>query len=502
MSIYRENQQSSINLTTPKVAIIERISPPVVRAASTNVAGLVCQATRGDLDVIHTVGDISEFSRKLGNYLDGLDGYLWAKRYFERNGGLLKVVRVASGAVAASLNASGSISTSASGTVFVLTADSVGTWGNEISVQVGVNPNASYFDLDIRRGKEIMSYKRASSLYTDSAYIANLINQDANRFVDITMVKTDGSVPLSGTYSLAGGLNGVSASATGTALLDTAYVGTDDSNGRFGIQKFIEDQEVMYVCSARETTTINAALVTHIQSLAVTARRTIYSLPATTTVDAAVSHAQSKDDDKFKIIYPLVTVRNPFTLVKENISATPYAVAFCTSADYNISMSQQQVANEIIDLERNLTMSEIDSLTKNGVNPIYNKVGRGVIFGSDYTMSKNSSLVQDTVRRAKDFFGITFDAFLQPFISKPITPKLWRQMKNALDTFLLGEWKADRIGLSSGAKPFVVVIDSTNNPPSVIALNRVIIDAGISLLGNADIITLFMNASQENTFIS
>lgn len=498
MPIYRESQIASINLTTPKVAVIERDTPPVVRAASTNVAGLVCQATRGDLDVIHDVGNISEFSQKLGDYVQGLDGFIWAQRYFGKGGGPLKVVRVASGAVAASQTLSGSISTSASGTVFALTADSVGTWGNVIKVVIAPNPNAAYFDITIRGGKnDIMSYTRASTLYTDDKYIENLINQDANKFVDITMIKMDGSVPLSGTYTLGGGLNGVSAAATGSALLDTAYIGTDDSNGRFGIQKFIEDMEVIYVLSARETTSIATALRNHESSLDVTARRTIYSLPQGTSVTDAITHAQSLDDDRVSIQYPLVVVRNPYTLLKETISSTPYAAAFKTSVNYNISMSQEIVSNDVIELEKTLGLPEVNRLTQNGINPIYKPNGR-IIFGSDYTMSKNTSLVQDTVRRAKDFFGITFEQSLRPYVSKPINSTLWKKMKKALDTFLLGEWKADRIGLSTGGQPYQVVIDSSNNPSSFVALNRVVVDAGISLLGNGDTILVFMNAKQEN----
>lgn len=499
--IIREGFESSINTSVPQVVIIERGSNPSVRAASTNVMGLVGQAIRGD-DTIHEIGGMDEFIRKAGDYDSTVgDAYLYAKNFFDAGGGLIKFVRVtSSGTAAASATLSGGIATFASGGVFTVVADSVGTWGNSIKVQVTDSFASGYFNLEVRNGKEVAKYDKVSINSSDARYLSTLVQQDGNAFFTVNMILSSGSyTPVTGTTTMTGGSNGV---FTGSTLTDDYYVGTESSGGRTGIQKLMEDNEVIVVQSARETDTINAALVNHVDNMSLSPRRTILTFAQGTSVDTAKTFGQSNDDDKFKVIYPRVGVRNPFTNVKETVSATPFAAAFVTSADYNISMSQVKLPATVIDIERTLTNTEVGTLCKNKINPIVKKLGRGIIFASDYTCSSNPKYAQDTVRRAKDFFAITLDAAMQGYISKPIRDTLYKGLKKVIDEFLLGEWNAGRIGRTDNKKPYSIKVDTQNNPSAIVEQNLVIIEVEISLLGNADRIYVYLAPDINKTIIN
>lgn len=499
MPVIRESQTNSIQYSLPEVYIIEREPAASVRGASTNIAGLVCQTTRGKTDTIYEVGSMEEFSRVLGNYKDGLDGYLYAKNFFDANGGVLHIVRVtSSGTAAASYTASGS--EAGSGGVFSITADSVGTWGNDIVLSIATGSTTGLINVSVRNGKELRLYDNVSTDSTSTRYVANIINEDSTKFFSISMILSDGTLPTVGNFNLAGGSNGAT---TGSSLADDAYVGTEVGSDRTGIQKFKEDDEILIILSARNNDTINAALITHVNNLTLSPRRTILTLAAGTSVTNAITYAQGLDDDKVKIMYPRLTVRNPFTKQNDtDVNPTSFAAAIETLIPYNRSGSQVILPATVIGVEKTLTNTEMVSLTKNQINPIFRKKGRGFIYGSDYTTSKNPLLSENAWRRAKDFFAISFETSIQPYKSRDIDSQLWADMRNALSAFLDNEASARRIGKSDGSRPYSVKIDSDNNPQSVVQSNRVIIEVEISLKGLANTILIYLDSSPDKTIVN
>lgn len=499
MPVIRESQSNSIQYSLPEVYIVEREPAASIRGASTNIAGLVCQTTRGKTDTIYEVGSMEEFSRVLGNYKDGLDGYLYAKNFFDANGGVLHIVRVTStGTTSASYTASGA--GAGSGGVFSITADSVGTWGNDIVLSIATGSTTGLINVSIRNGKELRAYDNVSTSSSNSRYIETIINEDSTRFFDITMILSNGTLPTAGNFSLVGGSNGTT---TGSALADDAYVGVESGSDRTGIQKFKEDDEILVLLSARNNDTINAAMITHVNDLSLSPRRAIITYAVGTSVTNAISYAQNQDDDKVKIIYPRLTVRNPFTKQNdEDVNPTSFAGAMETLLPYNRSVSQVKLPATVIGVEKILTNTEMVSLTKNQVNPIFKKKGRGFIFGSDYTTSKNPLLSENAWRRAKDYLAISFETSIQPYKSRDIDPELWTEVRNALTSFLDGEASAKRIGKSDGSTPYSVKIDSDNNPQSVVQSNRMIIEVEVSLKGLANTIIIYLDSAPDKTIVN
>lgn len=497
MSIVKDTQIGALGYSTPTVHLIEITPSPNARASTTNVVGLVAQAIRGEVGKIYTVGTLLEYEKALGGYNTIADGYLWAKNFFDANGSILKVVRVGG---ANMVKASGSIASGGVNVVFNVEANTVGTWGNQIDVTVSGSPFTGYFNLTIRNKatQEIKEYKKVSSDEDDTRYLMTLVNADVNKFFTITMVLTNGTVPTAGTTTLTGGSDGT---LTGNSLPDSAYVGTESGGVRTGIQAFKAQsaEDVIMVQSARLSSTINNALIVHVSDIRLSPRRTVIAFPEATDVDTAITNMASLDSDKVKVVFNHPQVENPFTGELEYVNPTSFESANDTLLGYHQSASQTALPATVVGTKFELTGTEIDRLTANRINPYTLKVGRGFIRSSDYTASANPQLAQNVVRKAKDYFGRTFYALLQNFISKPITPKLWKAIRDALVAFLRIEANAERIGHSTGSTPYAVKCDSENNPTDIVQLNRIRIDVQISLLAPADIIEIYLDASQDKT---
>jgi len=497
MSIVKDTQIGALGYSTPTVHLIEVTPSPNARASTTNVVGLVAQAIRGEVGKIYTVGTLLEYEKSLGGYNTIADGYLWAKNFFDANGSLLKVVRAGGSNM---VKATGSIASGGVNVVFNIEANTVGSWGNQIEATVTDSIFSGYFNLTIRNKatQEIREFKKVTSDEDDTRYLMTLVNQDPTKFFNITMVLTDGTVPTAGVTTLTNGSDGT---LTGTNLADSAYVGTESSGVRTGIQAFKAQsaEDVIMVQSARLSATINSALITHVSDIRLSPRRTIIAFPEATDVETAITNMASYDYDKVKVVFNPPQVENPFTGELEYVNPTSFESANDTLLGYHQSASQSALPANVRGLKYELSGTEVDQLTANRINPYILKVGRGFIRASDYTASANPQLAQNVVRKAKDYFGRTFYALLQNFISKPITAKLWKSIRDAMVAFLRIEANANRIGHSTGTTPYAVKCDSENNPTDIVQLNRIRIDCQISLLAPADIIEIYLDASQDKT---
>lgn len=500
MTFVTDQQLGSVNYTTPKAIIIEITPNPTARAASTNVAGIVAQFNRGNTNRTYTVGSMTDVGKKLGVYVNGLDGYYFMKNFYDANGGTAKVAIAAS---SGRTSASGYIRAThaTSGTILgIFVADSSGTWGNSLLIDVKEASVADYFNITVRNPNttESRTYQKVTTDSSDARYIKTIIDADANRFFSYTSVVTDGTVALADTtFTFSGGLNGT---VEGSSVADTAYVGTDSGGLRSGIQLFKNQAEsdVIVVGSARNTSTINAALLTHVADITLQPRRTIVPFAVGTTVDQAITAVASLDTDKAKVVFPYVKVFNIFTNQEETFNPTAFELANDTLMSYHLSASQTRLPDTVTALELELSSTEIDSLTAKRINPYALEAGRGFIRKSDYTLSSNPALAQNVVRKAKDFFGRSFYTSIQPYLSKPINQRLFDNLKDTLSSLLRIEERAERIGNLYGAA-FGVKCDNDNNPPESVDQNRVNILVEISLLAPADFIQVFMDARQNKT---
>jgi phage tail sheath protein FI len=495
MTVIREGQEGSIKPDINEVVVIEKEPDIIIAGDSTNGVGAVFQATKGDLNTIYISDSLQTWVSQFGDYLEGLDGYLFAKKFFDANGGVLHGVRVASsGTAKASVSITGTAST---GTTLTWNYPSVGTAGNNAIVTVSNASITGYVNIRIQDGTKSTEYIQVTTDITDSQYLLTLVNRDPNKILDVVMSVTDGTLPATGTYNLSGGSNGA---ITGSALADSFYVGVETSSGRTGYQVFKETDEIIEVVSDRTSSTVNAGLVAHVNDLSLSPRRAVISFDAGTSVESARTLMDSYNDDKVQVIYPQVYVTNPFTGLSELTSATAFKAGLNSVLSYHLSCSQRALPSSVTKVEFNLTNNDIQRLAEKRISPIRKVRGLGIIYEKDITTSALKAKSQWAIRRAKDFFALSFEDGLRPFISKNITATLLLNISTALKTFLGLEARAGKIGRLDGSQPYGVGM--SRNTSDTAKLGQVLIDTEVSLLGFADKIYVYFDADIEKTIVN
>ena len=514
--IITDNQLGSVNRSTPKVIVIETTPTPVARGKATNVVAIVGQFERGEPNKVYKVGSLSASYKVLGGYKlnssnQALDGHLALKNLYDSQASVVKVVRVtdSAGTVKATVTIDDGQLTPAD--VFSITADTVGTWGNSITVQTEAHPTATYFNMTVRNTvtQEKRVYTKVSTLSTDSRYVKTIVDNDPLRFFNIAMVLTDGTEPDYGTFSLTTGSNGTN---SGTGLASSAYVGVS-SPSKTGLQVFsgVEHSDINIVISARNDATINTGLITHVDTLGMSPRRTIITFSSGTfdsgvSVSTAVTNKSTITSSRVKIVYDWLYVENPYTSAMELNNPVTFSAGIDSVLGYWQSASQQKLPATVKGTEFGLDQTEINTLTEAQINPIVFDQDRGYIFASDYTCSDNEKEKQNVVRKGKDFFAKAFDSGIKPFVSKPIIANgkdnTFNKIKEALESLLRMEASAGHIGRHDGAIPYAVKCDTENNTDDTVQNNTVRVDAQISLLAPADIIEIYVDAQQNKTIVS
>ncbi len=501
-----DQQLGSVNYSTPRLIIVSVTPSPSARSSNSLVVGLVTQTTRGATNKLHSVSSLNEFERKCGGYdaALGTEGYLTVKDFFDSNGSNLKIARAAStGTVAATATLFGDPSgTTEIGT---FTLDSVGTWGNSVKADVNAASVDDYVNIVVRNTatQESRTYVKTTTDINDDRYIGKLVAKDAMKFFTYTAVITDGSVlPDVGTTSFAGGSNGTD---VGDDLADTAYVGVSSGGTNTGLQMFKSQNadDVSIVISSRSTDTINAGIIVHVNDIKLSPRRARLCFAIGTTADEVIdTKMATMDYEKVSFSWPHVQVSNPFTGELEVHNTSVFDAANDTLIGYWQSASQTKYPATVVDTEIDIQIEDIDRLTAKRVNPIKLEIGSGFLRASDYTSSSNPALSQNIVCKAKHFYARAFYKILQPFLSLPITPTLWTNMRNALIGLLKIEAAAIHIGRSDGGIPYGVKIDRENNPQEIVQMNKVIALVEIALLAPADIIVVFLDAQQDKTIVN
>jgi len=472
------------SMITPNVFLREAAPAAAIRGSGIGTIGVVVQSIRGLVGVPTVVSDLSDYTRKFGDYDVAIkDDFMYVYNMLKQGADSLMVVRAVDGTAVV---ASGTVQ----GTTFTL--KSGGTWGNAVTLTIAASTVSGYVDLSFKYGaKEQYDYKQVQfTSTTGTRYFKDVIEAAPDDFVNVLVA---GTVNPSGqVVSFAGGTNGTT---VGSAAADSIYVGTNASGGLTGLVAFEAEDSVNFVCSARNTDTVNAALLAHVAIAGVTPRMAIVSPASGKTVSEMVTLMATYNQDQVIMTYPWLQVVNPYNNKKEYHAPSSFYAGLLSTLSYEQSPSRKQILG-VIGSERSLTNAEVDTLTSNRVSPITLISGQGFVVRNGYNTSSNPARQNITRRRAVNFFATAFEAGSQQFVSRPHTEALRNDIKRAFGSLIENELAVGKIGNVNGGKVYAVKCDSQNNPNEVVRANRCMVDIQISLLAPADFIAVTLDASE------
>lgn len=373
-----------------------------------------------------------------------------------------------------------------------LTAKNQGTWGNDINVTITNSSTTGYFNVTLYYGG------------TTDAYIVE-------RYTDLSMIDTDPRYAVSA-------INGASTYVTALDL-DSATVGNSQN------PSVVTNQALATGANGSSVTAI-----TDFSAFDLIKQSLVLNVPVrgdATTVNAAISYAESRDD-VFVIIDGLAaTAADQITLTNSYTSSSYAAVYYpplviadptvgvggatgqtrivgaggAVSGLYSTTDASRGVFKAPAGLQArlagatsvaSLTNAELDSLNSNAaaVNAIKFVSGSGIVVMGARTLKGGYIDKYVPVRRTLIYLRKALTDLTEFAIFEPNDPALWRRIDSTVSSFLTNFWSQGGLRGSVPSQAFFVKVDSTNNPQASIDNGEVHLEVGVALQRPAEFVII------------
>jgi phage tail sheath protein FI len=129
--------------------------------------------------------------------------------------------------------------------------------------------------------------------------------------------------------------------------------------------------------------------------------------------------------------------------------------------------------------------ADLQLLFQNGIDVISNPQPGGSYWGvrCGHNSSSNAATNGDNYTRMTNYIAATLSAGMGLYVGEVINSTLFQNIKATLLAFLQGMLSQGLLGSTTGAQPFSVVCDTTNNPQSRTALGYVQADVQVQYQG-------------------
>ncbi|MBD2358701.1 phage tail sheath family protein [Tolypothrix sp. FACHB-123] len=148
-------------------------------------------------------------------------------------------------------------------------------------------------------------------------------------------------------------------------------------------------------------------------------------------------------------------------------------------------------ANEVVSgavgVEKAISKNQQDGLNSKGINCIRVFNSTIKVWGAR-TLSKSNELRYINVRRTLLFLRESIDEGTQWAVFEPNNPALWQKIKRNVSDFLLVQWRAGALFGNTEREAFYVKCDAETNPPTEVALGKVIAEVGVSIVRPAEFV--------------
>lgn len=462
----------------------------IVPAVANSIGGIVISANRGPASKIALITNNKQFVETYGKPSPSNPSMYSALAFLERGNRLL-VVRAINGASASYVNIVDAQLTPA--VVYVVTASSPGTWGNNLKVSFSAPEADGMFNVTVKDGAttvETFRVTRDSTKldgYGKSLYIEDVINnRSAFITVEDQVANTNPHVATTDAV-LSGGTNDIAAPTSGQ--INTAYQLFENK----------EDVEVNLLINGGWSA---VAVQTELNRIAETRGDCVALLDMPfeeNTVNAMVGYVNDADNDgtgininsSYSAIYaPWVQIYDNYTdktvfVPPSGYVAGVYAYTASVSEVWYAPAGVRRGLLRVLGVQLVFTEGERDSLYTNNVNPIQSFSGEGIqVYGQKTLQRQASALDRVNVRMLMITIEKAIARALRPFVFE-FNDQFTRENISSIITNYLEDIRARR-----GVYDFLVTCDETNNTSVVIDQNKLIVDVYVKPTRVAEFIQL------------
>jgi phage tail sheath protein FI len=513
---------TSFNTGRPGVFIQEVALPQVLTLPDNGsaIGAIVGTLSKGPDDVPVLLQRWTDFVQTFGPLNDAYPTTWAAFNFFANGGRSLYVKRIKAEASAASVTLTDA-STGANPTLTV-TARSVGSWGNNLSVKVVAGSTSDSFNLVVSQTSivsgrptttTVETWRDLKLVNTDPYYAINIVNS-GSRLIKLTDLNSPAAAPtnipaVSGTaVALTGGTDPNVSAARGDYSAAYATFDTIPNPLVFNIP------DAAYIYDPVSGTSDARLLSIDIQADAVTyaAERgdsmVIIDVPsgltptdAQTYVSAvATAFSASSTGNVAAAYYPWLKIPNtlsaaPGALRDQAPGAAMVGQYLATDASRGVWKTPAGYSNRLalaVATQTQLTNAQLDALNSSAdpINAIRQVPGVGIVVMGGRTLDNTPGNRYINVRRSLNYLENELTRLSSFAVFENNDERLWAQLRTALGTFLRNYWQQGGLRGTSPAQAYYVICDSSNNSFADISNGTVNITIGVALEYPAEFIVI------------
>lgn len=234
---------------------------------------------------------------------------------------------------------------------------------------------------------------------------------------------------------------------------------------------------------------INDSVIRHCERMRY--RMAVLDTPPHLLPDDASRYRSRHSSANAALYYPWITVSHPIRGDRVDIPPAPCLAGVWAPSDTGRGVAKAP-ANEVIlsalDLQSQLSSSQAEVLSQQGVNSLRLFAGRGIRVWGARTISDDPEWKYVNIRRLFLYLEHSIDAGTRWAVFEDNGPPLWSAIRHTVEDFLLREW---RNGALLGATPdeaFFVRCDASTMTADDLANGRLICEIGIAPVRPAEFV--------------
>ena len=457
-----------------------------VPAIANSIGGIVIHSDKGVTGKLNLVTSNKEFLDTYGNPTPDNPSMYVALAFLEK-GKRLYVARAINDALKSSVTVDDTQATPV--LAFTVYAANEGAWGNNLTISTTATTN-DIFTLTVKENGTIVETFEVSrnpllkNGFGESVYIEDVVNKLSTYITvtdNVSNTYTNADVAVVTDVALTGGANDTTAPTDGQ--INTEW-------DRFAVKEDVEvsllinggwatasvHQKMIGICESRKD--CFAILDFSSSDKTVSAMQTYVN----TTLNANTSYAAiyggwlyiyDQYNDKYLYIPPSGYIAGAFAYTAQ-VSEVWYAPAGVRRGLLNVQ-----------GVETVWSEGDRDSLYSSRINPIQNFVGEGIqVYGQKTLQSSASALDRVNVRMLMITIQKALEKALRPFVFEFNDEFTRNNITSIVESYL------EDIKIRRGLYDYLVVADESNNTPTVIDQNKLILDVYIKPIKVAEFIQL------------
>jgi len=490
----------------PGVYVQETLNPvqSTVGPNSDSVGAFIGANDRGPI-VPTLVTSWSDYSTKFGTWNTTASNSLPLAVYmfFSNGGNKAYVTRVVNTAVKATRSFNDTAGTPIP--TLSLTAVNAGTWGNSINVTFSASTTTGLFDATVYFNGNTDAYivekfVDLSMTASHPRYAVSVINAGSSYVVAVDLA------------SASTGAARNPSTATANQALSTGTNGSAISSiTSYSVFDTIKQSLVLNVPGFNDTTTVNAAI-----SYAAS-REDIFVVidgMVDTVANQLTRSAAYTASSYAAVYYPQIVISDPTLGVGGASNATLTVGAGAAIAGlYSATDASRGVFKAPAGLTARLagavsvpvlTNAELDSLNSSAapVNAIKYVSGAGIVVMGSKTLKPGYVDKYVPVRRTLIYLRKALTDLTEFAIFEPNDAALWRRLDATVSSFLTNFWGQGGLSGATPSEAFFVKVDSTNNPQASIDNGEVHIEVGVALQRPAEYVIIKIGQFDGGTTVT